>query len=44
MKKKPISVNDLSKKDFKEITAAAKKKKNVPLIKGKILASDSKPK
>lgn len=32
MKKKVLSVNDLTKEDFEEITKAAKKKKNVPLI------------
>ncbi len=32
MKKKVLSVNDLTKEDFEEITKAAKKKKNIPLI------------
>lgn len=33
MKKKTLSVNDLSTKDFNEIMSAVKKKKNVPLVK-----------
>ena len=33
MKKKVLSVNDLTEEDFHEITKLAKRKKNAPLIK-----------